>query len=637
MTTRRWWQRSPKWKYLMVGGLIVLPVLVLVGLGLRLIDFERREAQASRTVEEQRQERVLDEARSALRQRVMVVVDRVWSNQQLAVEALSKRYVESDTFESRVALGKFLTEIRPFLRYVEQAYVIHPSGRLLYPVVENPKREQDPSNLQLMRWSLGSEEGRGNDYGSMLAIFEGLQPYRWCISDGLYQDVVAGVRKVLNDQLSDQSQGSVDRYMRLLAREKTWEQEREEQFRWAERARRTIWSTVRSAESLQVLGGEAGGGKREVVAFAPILNRGRVAAMWVARLRLEAILDEWRPQFLEYGRQAGVRARVWGADGRVMTTSDDQWPEAVKGVEVLLEDPRADFLATRIEVALLKGTTSGRDTAQARVWWLGSLLMIVVVVMGLALWWTIRLVGAEMEVARLSSNFVSNVSHELKTPLSVMLLAAEKLALGRVRSAEQAHEYYQLMLAEGQRLKRLIENVLDFSKISAGQKTFHFAPMSVGEVVSQVMKTLHDRLETSGFTATMEIEEGLPDIRGDRDSLTQVIMNLIENSLKYSQERKEVAVRARRRGREILVEIQDRGQGISVQDQQRIFEKFYQVGDALKSEMKGVGLGLAIVQYIMEAHGGRIEVKSELGQGSTFTLVLPVKELEVSHEVPQRS
>ena len=137
---------------------------------------------------------------------------------------------------------------------------------------------------------------------------------------------------------------------------------------------------------------------------------------------------------------------------------------------------------------------------------------------------------------------------------------------------------------------------------------------------------MRDRMEQQGFALRAEVALDLPTLRLDADALTQAIMNLLDNAMKYSGERKDVLVTVKEQKGEICIAVQDAGQGIGLEDQQKIFQKFYQVGDALKSEMKGVGLGLAIVQYMMEAHGGRVEVQSTLGVGSTFSLILPVED-----------
>jgi signal transduction histidine kinase len=234
-------------------------------------------------------------------------------------------------------------------------------------------------------------------------------------------------------------------------------------------------------------------------------------------------------------------------------------------------------------------------------------------------------VKREVHLSRLKSDFVANVSHELKTPLALIRLFAETLELGRVPSEEKAHQYYRVINKESERLTQLINNILDFSRIEAGRKEYRFAPADVGRIVEDVVESYQFPIEQQGFRLSVQVADDLPEVEVDKEALSQALINLVNNALKYSRDDKWIGIEARRDDGRILVSVKDRGIGIAKAEQKRIFEKFYRAEDSLVHETKGSGLGLALVRHIMEAHGGAVEVESAPGSGSTFTLVLPLQ------------
>ena len=233
-------------------------------------------------------------------------------------------------------------------------------------------------------------------------------------------------------------------------------------------------------------------------------------------------------------------------------------------------------------------------------------------------------VRRELHLSRLKSDFVANVSHELKTPLALVRLFAETLELGRVPSEDKAQQYYRVINKESQRLTQLINNILDFSRIEAGRKEYRFRPTDVGAVVRDVVEAYRFPIEQQGFEVEVNVAEDLPEIVVDPEALSQALLNLANNAIKYSGEGRHLALDVRRRGDDVVISVSDRGVGIPRPEQKKIFEKFYRVENALIHTTKGSGLGLALVQHIMDAHGGSIELESEPGRGSTFRLVLPL-------------
>ena len=271
----------------------------------------------------------------------------------------------------------------------------------------------------------------------------------------------------------------------------------------------------------------------------------------------------------------------------------------------------------------LRGTTIeaiGKQFARTSFITLAALSLILA--SGLA--WTYRNVSKEMALARLKSDFVSNVSHELRTPLSLIRLYAETLEMGRLTNPQKYQEYYQIIRKESERLTALINNILDFSRIEAGRKEYDFRETDLGALVRNTLDSYRYQIEQNGFVYEEKIDE-VPPVRVDREAMARSVLNLVNNALKYSQDRKYVGVNLYRHNGTVKLEVVDHGIGIPSEEQAKIFEKFYRVGDPLVHNTKGSGLGLSLVRHIIQAHGGDVLVDSTPGQGSKFTITLPVQ------------
>ncbi len=237
---------------------------------------------------------------------------------------------------------------------------------------------------------------------------------------------------------------------------------------------------------------------------------------------------------------------------------------------------------------------------------------------------THRNISRELALARLKSDFVSNVSHELRTPLSLIRLYAETLEMGRLKSEAKCHEYYSIIRKESERLTALINNILDFSRIEAGRKEYDFRETDLGELVHNTLESYRYQIEQNGFSFEERIAEGVPRLRVDREALARSLLNLVNNALKYSQDRKFIGVNLFCDNGSVKLEVVDHGIGIPLDEQTKIFEKFYRVGDPLVHNTKGSGLGLSLVRHVVQAHGGEVLVDSVPGRGSKFTILLPV-------------
>jgi signal transduction histidine kinase len=259
---------------------------------------------------------------------------------------------------------------------------------------------------------------------------------------------------------------------------------------------------------------------------------------------------------------------------------------------------------------------------QAMLFMAAFALLLIVIALGLGA--TYRVVRRESEMARLKSDFVANVSHDLKTPLSLIRMFGETLELGRVPDEATRREYYAVITRESERLTRLIDNVLDFSRIEGGRQRYEVGPHPIEPLIHEVLDAFRYPLAQRGFKLDVTVAPDLPDVLMDPDAVKQALANLVDNALKYSAERRRLGVSARRDGEWVVIEVADDGIGIPAGETARIFEKFYRIGRSETQGTRGSGVGLALVKHIAEAHGGRVGVESRPGQGSRFSLFLPV-------------
>jgi signal transduction histidine kinase len=250
-----------------------------------------------------------------------------------------------------------------------------------------------------------------------------------------------------------------------------------------------------------------------------------------------------------------------------------------------------------------------------------TVLMLVIVAGVVA---TARLVRRETEMAALKSDFVANVSHDLKTPLSVIRMFGETLEMGRVTDEARRQEYYRVITRESERLSRLIDNVLDFSRIEGGRRRYDLAPTAVEPLVRETLEAFAYPLEQQGFKVQVDIAPDLPEVDLDAEAVGQALANLIDNAIKYSPNERRLGIEARVADGRLLVTVADRGLGIPRHEQARIFEKFYRIGRSDTQGARGSGVGLALARHVAEAHRGGITVDSAPGEGSRFTLWMPV-------------
>jgi signal transduction histidine kinase len=256
--------------------------------------------------------------------------------------------------------------------------------------------------------------------------------------------------------------------------------------------------------------------------------------------------------------------------------------------------------------------------------WLFAMALAFVGILGPAFLWLLwRDTRREVHLAELRSQFVSSVSHELKTPLTAIRMFAETLQIRKTDGPKHA-QYVEIIISESERLTRLLNNVLDFSRIERGQQSYQMQVTPLSDVVQSVARTMRFPLTAQGFDFRVEVSDSVPPTAIDRDAIEQAVLNLLSNAMKYSGEKRDIALSLRRHNGSALIQVADCGIGIPAEEHQRIFEKFYRVQTPDNQTISGAGLGLALVAHIANAHGGNVEVESAMGRGSTFTIRLPI-------------
>jgi two-component system, OmpR family, phosphate regulon sensor histidine kinase PhoR len=259
-----------------------------------------------------------------------------------------------------------------------------------------------------------------------------------------------------------------------------------------------------------------------------------------------------------------------------------------------------------------------------------SLSAIVIVIGAIAI---VLVSEKERRISSLKSEFVANVSHELKTPLALVRMFAEMLQSGRVQTDAKRQEYLDIIVRESERLSALIENVLDFARLERGRGSYEFAEGDVGDAVTRAANVYRYRAEREGLRLTLDVEDDLPTSHIDERAIQLAVVNLVDNALKYAPEGEELIVRAARTadGESVRVDVIDRGPGVPGDDRHRIFDRFVRLpsrGAGSSSPVRGSGIGLALVKHIAESHGGRAWVVSSTDPtagptGSTFSFSIP--------------
>ena len=255
-----------------------------------------------------------------------------------------------------------------------------------------------------------------------------------------------------------------------------------------------------------------------------------------------------------------------------------------------------------------------------------GLMLALLIALFLGFFILFKYITREAELVRLKALFVDSVSHTLKTPLTRMALMAENVQQGWVTEENQKQAFFHSIIRETTLMNEMINNMLDFSRIEAGKKEYHFQACSLQEIVRTVVEGHSNYITEKGFELNVEIDDRLPPLELDREAIALLTANLIQNALKYSDKEKYIGIRVYRENHYSVLEVEDRGIGIAEKDLANIFKKFYRVSDPMVRACEGSGLGLFIARHAAAAHNGEIQVKSQVGKGSIFRVILKNKE-----------
>jgi signal transduction histidine kinase len=252
--------------------------------------------------------------------------------------------------------------------------------------------------------------------------------------------------------------------------------------------------------------------------------------------------------------------------------------------------------------------------------WTGMLFIVLILASGAV---AAKSIGHQVRLNKLKNDFIATVTHELKTPLASMRVLVDTLLEGNYRDQNQVTEYLQLVSRENERLSRLIDNFLTFSRMERNKQAFQMrtvSPVSIAHAAAEAVKT---KLGRGHCCFETDIPDQLPEIRADHDALVTVLVNLLDNAYKYSYDEKRIKLTVAGDDGSVRFTVTDNGLGIPRRALKKIFERFYQVDRSLSRRAEGCGLGLSIAKFIVDAHQGTITVESKPGQGSTFTVTLP--------------
>jgi signal transduction histidine kinase len=253
--------------------------------------------------------------------------------------------------------------------------------------------------------------------------------------------------------------------------------------------------------------------------------------------------------------------------------------------------------------------------------------ILIVLLMLLGFVFILYTLNIELRLNKLKSEFISNVSHELKSPLTSIRMMTEMLHHDRVDNEKRKSEYYAAMLEESEHLSHLIDNILDFSRMEEDRKKYEFSDLNPDKLIREFLKSIREMLRETGFEINYDGPNQVIVIRADRNAFLQVLYNLVDNAIKFSGTSRKVDIDLTFKDNEMQLSVKDYGIGISLIDQERIFERFYRSRESQRSGIKGSGIGLTLVKKIIEDHGGRIVLESRTGEGSKFTIMIPADEV----------
>jgi two-component system, OmpR family, phosphate regulon sensor histidine kinase PhoR len=271
---------------------------------------------------------------------------------------------------------------------------------------------------------------------------------------------------------------------------------------------------------------------------------------------------------------------------------------------------------------IYKGRTI-QDLVRERTYLNFALIVLIDLLFLIGAWILFKNLKTEIQLSQMRSDFISNVSHEIRTPLALISVYTETILLGRVKP-EKLKEYHEIIHQETNRLTDIVNKILNFSKIEEKKYQYNFTPQNLNTIVSNIIQRFDYHLKNKSFVVETSLAPGMPEIMADYDAIYEVLMNLIDNAIKYSLEEKYLCVETFVEKDDVVLTVTDHGIGIPEPHQKYVFDRFFRVPDGEIQKVRGSGLGLAIVKQIIEEHHGTIVLNSAFGKGSAFRIMLPI-------------
>jgi signal transduction histidine kinase len=357
-----------------------------------------------------------------------------------------------------------------------------------------------------------------------------------------------------------------------------------------------------------------------LAAWIPDRDGREAAGMLGVQLKSEHLVESVLPEALG-NAQLNEGAEVILADLAGRPLSGERGTSAA--LPLVTEYFEDNFPPWKIE--LFQALAKGLETLDLRRNFYFWTILTLLVVLAFGAFLIIRTIGHEMEVLKIKSDFVSSVSHEFKTPLTSIRALMERLVDGKVRDGAKMDQYFSIIAQDTDKLTRLVNNLLDFSRIEEGKKKYDFSDTDIVRIATEQVQGFKKEQVLAGPDIRLEIAGEIPKLRANADALSRALANLLSNAVKFTPAGKTIRVGLSSNGENVILEVEDEGIGIHPDEMGKVFEKFFQGRNALAHSTRGTGLGLTLVKHVVEAHGGRILVESRLGLGSKFSLIFPIK------------
>jgi signal transduction histidine kinase len=461
-----------------------------------------------------------------------------------------------------------------------------------------------------------------------LTLYEDLIGMRWAVSKAQFKTYAGLVEEAIDEILSKKSAvqdlaGLQDRYSLLKARL----QEKDAEWKIMNTIQQEVVPDLRRRASTPDLPSpikysKTIGGRAFIVLAAPIIETprripfGLIGLMLKGDFLLNNVLSRAVANDLPATQTELV---VSDLEGNVLLGSD-ALPAERATVTEFFDD---NFPPWKLEFYARRPEGIGFAGLQNSFYFWTILTLVVVLTFGAIL--IGRTIAHEMEILKLKADFVSSVSHEFKTPLTSIKTLTERLQGDKAIDPGRMRQYFSLISQNADQLTHLVKNLLDFSKIEEGKKEYHFEAADVAKLLTQQIRDYRKDDPQKGARIKAAISDDIPPLLVDRDALSQALNNLLDNAFKFSSGDGDVEVHLNKEKNSVMIEVSDHGIGIPPDELEKIFDKFYQAKNAIKHSAKGTGLGLTLVKHTAEAHGGKVSVRSKVGEGSAFSLILPIK------------